>query len=472
MKKLMYICLILMAASSCLSREFTESDPYISFDTRKITVPSDVDSGKVCDTLFITSNRNWGAALSEDVQWVKLLVEGNENLAGVSKITALPMAFEDNESDQERSVELLISQDSKIEKIMLVQEAKSRRLVLTKVPVDIESISADGDTLDISFLCNTEWKARIDYTDGMSMSLSAEEGSRSATIRVAVKGNLDPDKEKKGVVTLSAKDCPDIDVVLIQRKWTPYFNLADKSEVNVKDGVSGYTVAFTTNLKWSAQIITVENYDSEKVALSSVSGDGSTKQIHVSFLGCTAFGQTGKIVVRFSPEGLPEQTLTLYQKPAIRVSFSTPATAATWPFVTPQFSEFKNSSATAKYVKERTEFVLPNGYSLYMYSSLGFWLNTVTGLMGGGAVDDYIELPIVAHRKPVKILYKFLGTTPIRCCVCSADGRVLEGSTFNTGAQGSVTAVMLKDTDPSEIYRIVTLNTQFFQLDDLVVYYE
>ena len=161
MKKLMYICLILMAASSCLSREFTESDPYISFDTRKITVPSDVDSGKVCDTLFITSNRNWGAALSEDVQWVKLLVEGNENLAGVSKITALPMAFEDNESDQERSVELLISQDSKIEKIMLVQEAKSRRLVLTKVPVDIESISADGDTLDISFLCNTEWKAAI-----------------------------------------------------------------------------------------------------------------------------------------------------------------------------------------------------------------------------------------------------------------------------------------------------------------------
>lgn len=472
MKRSVYMFMALMAVSSCLSREFTEQNPYISFDTREITVPSDVDSGSVCDTLFITCNRTWGAAFAEEVQWVKMKVNGNENLAGVSKISALPLEFEDNETDQERSVELLVSHESEVEKITVVQEAKSRRLVLTGVPANIKSISADGDTLDISFRCNTEWKARVDYTDGMLVTLSEEEGSRSSTIRVAVKENTDPDSEKRGVITLSAADCPDIDILLTQKKWTPYFNLADKSEVNVKDGANGYSVAFKTNLNWTAEIVSVENYDAGKVSLSASSGDKSTKQTTVQFLGCTAFGQTGKIVVRFNPEGLPSQTLTLYQKPAIRVSFQTPPTAAGWPFVTPMFSEFKNSVANAVYVAERTEFVLPHGYSLFMYSTRGFWLNTVTGFLGGGAVNDYIELPVVAGRRPVKILYRFMGTTPIRGCVCDEDGTVVEGSVFNAGAQGAVITVMLKDTEPSKAYRITTLNTQYFHLEDLVIYYE
>lgn len=464
--------MILMAATSCLSREFTEQNPYISFDTRNITVPSDVDAGSVCDTLFITSNRTWGAVFADEVEWVKMKVNGNENLAGVSKISALPLEFEDNESDQERSVELLVSYESKVEKITVVQEAKSRRLVLTSVPDGIESISADGETFDISFLCNTEWKARVDYTDGMLVTLSAEEGSRSSTITVTVKGNNDPDKEKKGVITLSAEDCPDIDIFLTQKKWTPYFNLEDKSEVNVQDGANGYTIAFKTNLNWTAEIVSIENYEADKVRLSATSGDGAAKKVKVNFLGCTAFGKTGKIVVRFIPEGLPEQTVTLYQKPAIRVSFATPSTANNWPFVIPQFSEFTKSSATAIYVGERTEFALPHGYSLFMCSSKGFWLNAATGFLGGGAEGDYIELPVVPGRRPIRIEYKFLGTTPIRCCVRSTEGRELEGSTFNTGAQGSVTAVDLNGTVETEVYRIVTLNTQYFQLDDLVIYYE
>lgn len=472
MKRLVYMFMILMAASSCLSREFTEQNPYISFDTREITVPSDVDSGSVCDTLFITSNRTWGAAFAEEVQWVRMKVNGNENLAGVSKISALPLEFEDNETDQERSVDLLVSYESEVEKITVVQEAKSRRLVLTSVPANIKSISADGDTLAISFMCNTEWKARVDYTDGMLVTLSAEEGSRSSTIKAIVKENTDPDKERRGVITLSAEDCPDIDIVLTQKNWTPYFNLSDKSEVNVKDGVNGYSVAFNTNLKWSAEIVSVENYDADEVTLSASSGDRSTKNINVYFLGCTVFGQRGKIVLRFNPEGLPPQTLTLYQKPAIRVSFQTPATSGSWPFVTPKFSEFKNSVANAVYVAERTKFELRNGYSLYMYSTLGFWLNTATGFLGGGAVNDYIELPVVVGRRPVKILYRFMGTTPIRGCVCDEEGAVVEGSVFNAGAQGAVITVMLNDTEPSKIYRITTLNTQYFHLDDLVIYYE
>ena len=472
MKRFVYMFLILMAATSCLSREFTEQDSYISFDTRKITVPSDVDEGSVCDTLFITSNRTWGAVFAEEVDWVKIKVNGNENLAGVSKISALPLEFEDNESDQERSVELLVSHESKVEKITVVQEAKSRRLAITSVPAGIESISADGDTFDISFRCNTEWKARVDYTDGMLVTLSAEEGNRSSTISVTVKGNDDPDKEKKGVITLSAEDCPEIDIVLTQKKWTPYFILEDKSEVNVQDGANGYAIAFKTNLNWSAEIISVENYDAAKVSLSETFGDKSANNVKVDFLGCTAFGQKGKIVVRITPEGLPAETLTLYQNPAIRVSFQTPSTANNWPFVTPLFSEFTKSSATATYVGERTEFVLPHGYSLFMYSVKGFWLNTVTGFLGGGNEGDYIELPIVEGRRPVRFEYKFLGTTPIRCCVRTAEGRELEGTTFNTGAQGSVTAVDLNGTVETEVYRIVTLNTQYFQLDDLVIYYE
>ena len=106
-----------------------------------------------------------------------------------------------------------------------------------------------------------------------------------------------------------------------------------------------------------------------------------------------------------------------------------------------------------------------------MYSTRGFWRNTATGFMGAGAVGDYIELPVVEGFRPVKIEYKYLGETPVRCDVRSAEGRVLEGSVFNA-ATNKVTSVVLNGTVATEKYRIVTLNTQTLSLDDIAVYYE
>ena len=62
----------ILAVTSCLSREFTEQNPYISVDTRQIVVLSDVDSGVVRDTLWVTSNKSWGTSLSEEVSWMKM----------------------------------------------------------------------------------------------------------------------------------------------------------------------------------------------------------------------------------------------------------------------------------------------------------------------------------------------------------------------------------------------------------------
>ena len=202
MKRMIYICLILMAVSSCLSREFTEQNPYISIDTGSLTVPSDDVSGKVCDTLYVTSNRSWSAVFAEDVDWVRMAVNGNENLAGVSEIATLPLEFDNNESYEHRSVRLVISYDSLVEEVVIT----------------LEAISSKGGRFDISFYCNTKWKAKVDYTDGMLLSLSANEGNLSSTISVNVNKNDDPDNEKKAVVTLSADGCQDIDIVLIQQR--------------------------------------------------------------------------------------------------------------------------------------------------------------------------------------------------------------------------------------------------------------
>ena len=217
MKRMIYICLVLMAASSCLSRDFTEQKPYISIDTGTLTVPSDVVSGNVCDTLYVTSNRNWSAVFAEDVDWVRMAVNGNENLAGASKITALPLEFDNNESYEDRSVQLIVSYDSLTERVAVVQEAKSHRLSLVEVSPGLDAVSADGGRFDISFYCNTQWKARVDYTDGMILSLSADQGDQSSTISVTVNRNDDPDKGKKAVITLSADGCQDIDILLIQQ---------------------------------------------------------------------------------------------------------------------------------------------------------------------------------------------------------------------------------------------------------------
>ena len=218
---MIYICFILMAVTSCLSREFGEQNSFASIDTKILTVPSDDVSGKVCDTLYITSNRSWSASFVQEVQWVRMVVSGNENIAGVSKITQIPLEFDFNESDEDRSVELVVNYDLKKETVTIIQEAKSNRLSLTDIPAGLESISSEGGRFDISFYCNTEWKAKVDYTDGMLVNLSSDKGVKSSRISVTVSENDDPENEKKAVITLSAEGCQDIDIVLIQHKWTP-----------------------------------------------------------------------------------------------------------------------------------------------------------------------------------------------------------------------------------------------------------
>lgn len=463
---------VLLAVTSCLSREFTEQNPFISVDTRHVVVLSDVDTGEVRDTLWVTSNRSWGAALSEEVSWVKLGEVGAENMAGVSKITALPLTFENNTSDQDRSVELMIHSGELTEKIVVTQEAKSYRLSLVPVSENISDISADGDTLEISFLCNTDWEAYMSYNDGMLVNLSTYEGNGPSTLTAVVKPNTDNDKDRKAVLTLSATGCPEVDIVLVQNRRIPYFVVEGGNEVVLKPGADNHMISFRTNQYWKAEIVSVENYDLSKVSLSASEGPMSEKNVKVLFPACVEFGKQGKIEVEIIADELSEPILvSMTQDPAIRASFGTPITADTWPFTVPAYAEFTNSSATAKYVGVETEFVLKNGYSFYMYSTRGFWRNTATGFMGAGTAGDYIELPVVEGFRPVKIEYKYLGETPIRCDVRSAEGRVLEGSVFNA-ATNKVTSVVLNGTVATEKYRIVTLNTQTLALDDIAVYYE
>lgn len=471
MKRFAVLCIIL-AVTSCLSREFTEQNPFVSVDTRQVVVLSDVDSGEVRDTLWITSNRSWGAAFAEEVSWVRLEEVGCENMAGVSKITALPLLFENNTSDKDRSVELMIHSGELSEKVMITQEAKSYRLSLVSVSEGFDDISADGDTLKVSFLCNTDWEAQMSYNDGMLVSLSDYAGSGPSTLTAVVKPNIDNDNDRKAVLTLSADGCHDVDVVFMQSRRIPYFNIDGGNEVVLMPGKDNHLITFKTNQYWTAEIVSVENYDQSKVTLSASEGAMSEKSVKVMFPACVEFGKQGKIKLEIITDELAEPiVVSMTQEPAIRASFGTPITADSWPFIIPAYAEFTNSSATAKYIGVETEFILNNGYSFYMYSTKGFWRNTATGFMGGGAVGDYIALPVVEGFRPVRIEYTYLGETPIRCDVRSSEGRVLDGSVFNAAA-GEVTSVELNGTLVTETYRIVTQNTQTFALDDLAVYYE
>lgn len=463
---------VLLAVTSCLSREFTEQNPFVSVDTRQITVASDVYDGAVRDTLWVTSNRSWGAALSEEVSWVKLDEVGCENMAGVSKISALPLTFENNTSSQDRSVELLIHSGELTEKVVVTQEAKSYRLSLVSVSEGVDDISADGATVKISFMCNTDWEAKMSYNDGMLVSLDTYDGNGPSELTVVVKPNTDNGKDRKAVLTLSAEGCHDVDIVFMQNRRVPYFTVTGGNEVVLKPGTDDHKIYFKTNQHWTAEIISIENYDPSTVSLSALEGTMSESSVKVRFPACVEFGKQGKIVVEITADELAEPVVvTMTQDPAIRASFGTPITADTWPFTAPDFSELTKSSATAIYEGERTEFILENGYSFYMYSTKGFWYNTAAGFMGGGAVGDYIELPVVEGFRPVRIEYTYLGETPIRCDVRSTEGRVLEGTVFNAAVSG-VTVVDLDSTLATETYRIVTQNTQTFSLDDIAVYYE
>ena len=502
------ICLLLvagLASTGCLERQFAAGESAVSVNTREILVPSDLYDGRdlVKDTLFVTANRSWSVEMVEDVDWVTVDTTGHQDLSKVYETAPVIFSFKDNESEQERSTKVNIWCDGICKQITIRQEAISYRLVLTSSKDGFGSVSSDGQELPISINTNTEWSVKFVSEDGVSVSFSASSGKYSSDF-VAKVGENEELITKTGTIIISAKNCKDIEIPVGQLEGTPYFRLTDATSIHMgegnvyRSGICDYDIPIATNSSWTAQVISVEGFDPLKVSVAPA-GTKSDKTAKLTFPYADDFSVAmASIKVRFTAEGVKEPVdFVLSQKPSISIIWYDIASKSmigavpdTYPFTSPALSFFPTSASLAdkNYVgtENPLEMVLKqNGYVFKAGSTKGYWRNSAQGLMFGGGLGSYLELPVPAGKKLVGMDYRRGGPdkenssfTAFTFSLQDSAGNIIPEATLgdNITLSNNKLPVTVSLSFPSTSldvrYRMVASTTSAFCLAYITLYYE
>ncbi|MBR1869378.1 MAG: BACON domain-containing protein [Bacteroidales bacterium] len=519
--------------TGCLQRQFIEEEGVLAVNSRTRVVPADMFEGRglVKDTLKITSNRCWSAVFTDedgnftDVDWVRMDTVGHHNMARITEASPLVFSFDDNETEEERSVNVRIFTEDGYKDVTLRQEPIAYRLKLLSGTESFRNVRNEGDTLRIGFNTNTEWTATVKSNSGASVKFTASSGKYSADIDAIVMENEDT-FGKDATIIISAKGCKDIEIPLSQLQGEPYLRFTNgKTEDMVTEGTGGYSIPFRTNGAWKARIVSVKGWPRDKVAMADSTGTKGSKTLPLYFSYASDFSvNEAEIVVRFSAEGVSEDVFyTIRQKPCIRIRwFNTDtnvmdgASSAKCPISQPPFSDLATSSGNALSKYKKTEFdIIPTGtdHVLKAWSTPGIWRNSSWGLLLGGAVGDFIQFPAIAGHTLKKVVFRRGGFLPASISgsfeLQTPDGKPVSG-TWTRAYHGTATdgihsegfseavdgfmfshykGVGLRTTDtnanlpqtitaeltgtsPGVGYMLVNLGTDNYSIGDLILYYE
>ena len=492
-------------ATSCLERSFSEEEGRFATQTGEINVPCDMFDGRnmVKDTIFVTSNRSWSADIVEDdVDWLTLDIPGHQDMARVSEVTALALAFLDNETEQPRSATVHISCADGDKDIVVTQEAITYRLAVLSDQDIFEGVSSEGDTLKLKVNTNTEWSVKVSDGSTADVRFSTKartidatqtlESKYSRTIDVVVVENEELDSKTASII-LSAKGCEDIEIPLSQKPGHPYIRFTgDEGDHYVAEpGRPDCTIPLKTNIPWTAEVLSSDGFADGEVSVAA-SGVKGLQNVAVTFPYCIDFDTPGNIVIRFSGEGLETPVdFTITQRPCIRIMWYDylnkkllGATDATYPFVTPPLSDIKTSvsNAIAAMKNVRVPFVTKRGgFTFTIFSVNGVYRNGGFGLSFGGTANDYLELPVIEGHRLVSIVYgwgctRTYSTATLTLQVQDTSGTPVVGGDFKHA--GSTTAPVIDTMDLSgtvndTAYRIVNVpGGSNFSIGDLILYYE
>ena len=500
--ELLLYCIGIAVFSSCLERSFIEENGIISSPETVLVVPCDRYEGRnlVKDTVYITSNRSWSAAVvEEDVDWMSLSREGFLNLACQSEVTPLGLFFTDNESDEPRTATIHITCESGEQDIKVTQEAISYRVAVTSDLSPFATASAEGDTLRLTFNTNTAWTLRVkdDATAQVLLSQDAETGEASSSVdgrysdevTVVVLENEDVEA-KAATLVLSATGCEEIEIPLLQAKGYPYLRIEGEGG-NVREADPGRpneVIPIKSNVPWTAEVVSVDGFGEGEVSVQPA-GEKGAQDVKVTFPYCIDFEKVGRIVIRISAEGVEtpiEYTIT--QQPCIRIMWYdylnqklVGATAATYPFTTPPLADIVTSSSNAKAAYKKKEFDLVikrGGFVFKMFTTPGIWRNGATGLMFGTTKGDYLALPAIEGHRLVRIVYG-MGCTKssnntLNLQVQDPAGNAVTGGTIKFAPKNLPVTMTynLSDTQPGVAYRIVQQASVNYALGDLILFYE
>lgn len=442
-----------------------------------IDIPADNLNGEaLLDSVKVTANRSWSARVVSGMDWLEIGTSENRNLDRTTNNFNILLKAEENRSSSSRKATVRFSIDGKTADVTVRQAASSPRLLIT-TPHIYEGISSDGADFRVVINANTKWKATVDPSSTAVISTSAADGFSSEEIVVTVAENGDFLEGKTGKVTFSAEGCEDVVLTFNQDRAVPYFRLlGGEDSEEFEAGRFNGTVGFRTNTDWTAEIIDTDGFDSP--LLRSSYGGKLSRELVFKFKPANCFGKTAFIKVKVTLKDVEEPLIfTFTQQPVIRFMFRDPLTEALvseaeWPFTVPSKASMGTNAGEATNIDEDVVMYHYYGYAVRAHSKAGIWRVTDTGFDFGGAVGNYFSLPAVPGFRLVKV-YIETGQKAMLASIRETDlTNTVDGGETWSSADSLTNTWILGDTEPGCEYMLVSENTSYCSIRDMILYYE
>lgn len=408
---------VLFCGAGCLSVNFTEPEPVLTLDREQINVASDMLSGEaVMDSVIVRSNRSWDAEIVPAVDWIRLETREFEDLEGITREVPLRMTFENNMSEYPRVASLMITTQTGMETVKIVQSSLLPQIKVESAS-EIENLHHEGAECRFHVLSNIDWTVSLgDKSEGLELSVERVSAEVCDTLKVSLPENLDFESGKYADLVFSVNGGEDVVRRITQSKALPYFRINGVTGgEEILPSIGGTrTISLKTNLNWT---LAVKDNAAESVTFSKEKGGAGESDVMMTFLGNPEFDARREFTASFTtdkevPEETTEWTFTQERGGLLRFLFAPEYASVTtkwfWPFyckngVWPSVSLSigKPTSGGEEYV-----FTSYSGHVLKLYSNYGFVFGT-SGIRFGYpkyyGLDDYFEFPAIEGRSLVQV---------------------------------------------------------------------
>lgn len=205
--------------ASCEEKPAPGNKTTLEVDRTVVNAVSDLPQGRnlVTETVTVTSNQSWSAAIVPEVDWLELETEGYENPSGESRQAPLVLKFKDNETSSERSATVKIACKGHVEEISVSQAAITCRLQVTTPAETFLDLSPYGTELSLAINCNTSWTVSVEEGATAEVRIGTSSGQYSALIPVTLASHTDISSGRTAVIVVSAVGCDSVRITLTQQ---------------------------------------------------------------------------------------------------------------------------------------------------------------------------------------------------------------------------------------------------------------
>lgn len=166
LKLLLMMLLSPVVFCGCIQGKYYEGVPLIAVSEESVMVEAAVRDGYdiIADTLTVTSNRSWGLNVTDAqgnvADWVKVSVEDNMNLSGMTQDTRVILTFDPNWTTSAREASLVITSAECERTVQIIQTGALSNLAIDREQTRTSFGPRESQTR-IHFRTNSSWSASV-----------------------------------------------------------------------------------------------------------------------------------------------------------------------------------------------------------------------------------------------------------------------------------------------------------------------